>query len=214
MLVATIRDAIRRKERNAMVLRRHIAQPSAVTRYMQPVRRRGQAGSAGMCASQISEGASLAHVDHAIQLDVLDPCVRQFSNPGRRFPRPSSIMRSTISAGNRHVSWDTFQLRIWYAARDPYHCAFRRIRLLTWKGDGLPVDQCAARHAPDVSSLSLRMKMPSTVATTCARCACRRSRSCSSACQVSVDLAGSAAVSVDGAQAVGRPQPAQARCAA
>ena len=56
------------------------------------------------------------------------------------------------------------ELRIWYAARDPYHCAFRMIRLLTWKGDGLPVDQLRLLDMLLMyPSLSLRMKLPSTV---------------------------------------------------
>lgn len=55
-------------------------------------------------------------------------------------------------------------LRIWYAARDPYHCAFRMIRLLTWKGDGLPVDQLRLLDMLLMyPSLSFRMKLPSTV---------------------------------------------------
>ena len=56
------------------------------------------------------------------------------------------------------------ELRIWYAARDPYHCAFRMIRLLTWKGDGLLVDQLRLLDMLLMyPSLSLRMKLPSTV---------------------------------------------------
>lgn len=56
------------------------------------------------------------------------------------------------------------ELRIWYAARDPYHCAFRMIRLLTWKGDGLPVDQLRLLDMLLMyPSLSLRMKLPSAV---------------------------------------------------
>jgi hypothetical protein len=56
------------------------------------------------------------------------------------------------------------ELRIWYAARDAYHCAFRMIRLLTWKGDGLPVDQLRLLDMLLIyPSLSLRMKLPSTV---------------------------------------------------
>lgn len=56
------------------------------------------------------------------------------------------------------------ELRIWHAARDPYHCAFRMIRLLTWKDDGLPVDQLRLLDMLLMyPSLSLRMKLPSTV---------------------------------------------------
>ncbi|WDA35124.1 ABC-three component system middle component 5 [Sphingobium sp. YC-XJ3] len=55
-------------------------------------------------------------------------------------------------------------LRIWYAARDPYHCAFRMIRLLMWKGDGIPVDQLRVLDMLLMyPSLALRMKLPATV---------------------------------------------------
>ena len=55
-------------------------------------------------------------------------------------------------------------LRIWYAARDPYHCAFRMIRLLMWKGDGIPVDQLRLLDMLLMyPSLALRMKFPTTV---------------------------------------------------
>lgn len=56
------------------------------------------------------------------------------------------------------------ELRVWYAARDPYHCAFRMIRLLTWKGDGLPVDQLRLLDMILMyPSLALRMKLPASV---------------------------------------------------
>lgn len=31
--------------------------------------------------------------------------------------------------------------RIWYASRDPYHCIFRMIRLMTAKGEPIPLEQ-------------------------------------------------------------------------
>lgn len=101
-----ISDATRRKERFAMALRRHIAQPSAVTRYMQLL---GDVESrfGRHVRLPISEGASLAQVDHAIQSNVLDPCVRQFSNPGSEIS--SALVDNALYylAGNCHVSWDT-----------------------------------------------------------------------------------------------------------
>lgn len=101
-----ISDATRRKERFAMALRRHIAQPSAVTRYMQLL---GDVESrfGRHVRRPISEGASLAQVDHAIQSDVLDPCVRQFSSPGSEIS--SALVDNALYylAGNCHVSWDT-----------------------------------------------------------------------------------------------------------
>lgn len=101
-----IGDATRRKERFAMALRRHIAQPSAVTRYMQLL---GDVESrfGRHVRRPISEGASLAQVDHAIQSNVLDPCVRQFSSPGSEIS--SALVDNALYylAGNCHVSWDT-----------------------------------------------------------------------------------------------------------
>lgn len=100
-----IKDATRRKERFAMALRRHIAQPSAVTRYTQLL---GDVETrfARHVRRPISEGATLAQIDHAIQLDVLDPCVRQFSSPGSEIT--SALVDSALYylAGNCHVSWD------------------------------------------------------------------------------------------------------------
>lgn len=100
-----IKDATRRKERFAMALRRHIAQPSAVTRYTQLL---GDVESrfARHVRRPISEGATLAQVDQAIQSDVLDPCVQQFSTPGSEIT--STLVDNALYylAGNCHVSWD------------------------------------------------------------------------------------------------------------
>lgn len=100
-----IKDATRRKERFAMTLRRHIAQPSAVTRYTQVL---GDVESrfARHVRRPISEGATIAQVDHAIQSDVLDPCVRQFSSLGSEIT--SALVDNALYylAGNCHVSWD------------------------------------------------------------------------------------------------------------
>ncbi len=100
-----IKDATRRKERFAMALRRHIAQPSAVTRYTQLL---GDVESrfARHVRRPISEGATLAQIDHAIQSDVLDPCVSQFSSPGSEIT--SALVDNALYylAGNCHVSWD------------------------------------------------------------------------------------------------------------
>lgn len=55
-------------------------------------------------------------------------------------------------------------LRVWYAARDPYHCAFRMIRLLSRNGAGLPIDQLRVLDMLLMyPSLSLRMKLPAEV---------------------------------------------------
>jgi hypothetical protein len=100
-----IGDATRRKERFAMALRRHIAQASAVTRYMQLL---GDVESrfGRHVRRPISDGASLAQVDHAIRSDVLDPCVRQFSSPGSEIS--SALVDNALYylAGHCHVSWD------------------------------------------------------------------------------------------------------------
>lgn len=101
-----IKDATRRKERFAMALRRHIAQPSAVTRYTQLL---GDVESrfARHVRRPISEGASLAQVDHAIQSNVVDPCVQQFSTPGSEIT--STLVDNALYylAGNCHVSWNS-----------------------------------------------------------------------------------------------------------
>jgi pimeloyl-ACP methyl ester carboxylesterase len=100
-----IKDATRRKERFAMTLRRHIAQPSAVTRYTQLL---GDIESrfGRHVRRPIAEGASLAEVDHAIQAGVLDPCMEQFSVPGSEIT--SALVDNALYylAGNCHVSWD------------------------------------------------------------------------------------------------------------
>lgn len=100
-----IKDATRRKERFAMALRRHIAQPSAVTRYTQLL---GDIESrfARHVRRPISEGASLAQIDHAIQADVLDPCLEHFSAPGSEITAALVDNALCYLAGNCHVSWD------------------------------------------------------------------------------------------------------------
>ncbi|WP_365706633.1 ABC-three component system middle component 5 [Novosphingobium sp.] len=32
-------------------------------------------------------------------------------------------------------------LRVWYASRDPYHCIFRMVRLMTAKDEPMPLEQ-------------------------------------------------------------------------
>lgn len=100
-----IKDATRRKERFAMALRRHIAQPAAVTRYTQLL---GDVESrfGRHVRRPISEGASLAQVDHAIQSEVLDPCVEQFSTPGGEITAALVDNALYYLAGNCHISWD------------------------------------------------------------------------------------------------------------
>ncbi|RUT24844.1 hypothetical protein C0V97_14035 [Asaia sp. W19] len=100
-----IGDATRRKERFAMVLHRHIAQPSAVTRYMQLLGAIESRFSRHV-RRRISEGASLEQVDYAIQSEVLDPCAQQFSNPGAEISLALVDNALCYLAGNCHVSWD------------------------------------------------------------------------------------------------------------
>ena len=55
-------------------------------------------------------------------------------------------------------------LRVWYAGRDSYHCAFRMIRLLTRNGDGLPIDQLRVLDMLLMyPTLALRMNLPAEV---------------------------------------------------
>lgn len=100
-----INDAKKRKERFAMALRRHIAQPAAVTRYTQ-ILADVESRYARHVARVLSAGATTALVDHAIQQDVIDPCVARFSSDGNEIT--SSLVDNALYylAGNCHVSWD------------------------------------------------------------------------------------------------------------
>lgn len=56
------------------------------------------------------------------------------------------------------------ELRVWYPARDLYHCAFRIIRILCRRAEALPIDQLRLLDMLLMyPTLALRMKLPSEV---------------------------------------------------
>jgi hypothetical protein len=100
-----IADAKKSKERFAMALRRHIAQPAAVTRYTRLLAD-VQSRYVRHVGLALSLGHDHAQVDEAIQNKVIDPCVERYSAAGNEIT--SSLVDSALYylAGNCHVSWD------------------------------------------------------------------------------------------------------------
>lgn len=100
-----VKDAKKRKERFAMALRRHIAQPSAVTRYMQ-ILADVESRHARHVRLALADGASLAQVDEVIQQKVLDSSLERFLRSGSEIS--SALVDNALYylAGNCHVSWD------------------------------------------------------------------------------------------------------------
>jgi HPt (histidine-containing phosphotransfer) domain-containing protein len=100
-----IRDAKRKKERFNMALRRHIAQPAAVTRYtrlMSEVESRFNRH----VARAIAAGACDATIDGIIQNDVISPCAAL--NSSKDEPMTAGLVDGALYylAGNCHVAWD------------------------------------------------------------------------------------------------------------
>lgn len=100
-----IRDAKRKKERFNMALRRHIAQPAAVTRYtrlMSEVESRFNRH----VARAIAAGACDATIDGIIQNDVISPCAALDSSKDE--PITAGLVDGALYylAGNCHVAWD------------------------------------------------------------------------------------------------------------
>ncbi|CDX57924.1 conserved hypothetical protein [Mesorhizobium plurifarium] len=100
-----IRDAKRKKERFNMALRRHIAQPAAVTRYtrlMSEVESRFNRH----VARAIAAGACHATIDGIIQNDVISPCAALDSSKDE--PMTAGLVDGALYylAGNCHVAWD------------------------------------------------------------------------------------------------------------
>ena len=88
-----------------MALRRHIAQPAAVTRYtrlMSEVESRFKRH----VARAIAAGACDATIDGVIQNDVINPCVVT-GNP-RDEPVTAGLVDGALYylAGNCHLAWD------------------------------------------------------------------------------------------------------------
>lgn len=100
-----IRDAKRKKERFNMALRRHIAQPAAVTRYtrlMSEVESRFNRH----VARAIAAGACDATIDGIIQNDVISPCAALDSSMDEQMTAGLVDGALYYLAGNCHVAWD------------------------------------------------------------------------------------------------------------
>lgn len=100
-----VRDAERKKERFSMALRRHIAQPAALTRYtklMADVETRFHRHIDRLTAS----GADTGTIDNQIQTTVIDPCTANHSTAGQDIS--ASLVDSAVYylAGNCHIRWD------------------------------------------------------------------------------------------------------------
>ncbi|MFC7399425.1 ABC-three component system protein [Chelatococcus sp. GCM10030263] len=100
-----IRDANRKKERFNMALRRHIAQPAAVTRYtrlMSEVESRFNRH----VTRAIAAGACDAMIDGIIQNDVISPCAAL--NSLKDEPTTAGLVDGALYylAGNCHLAWD------------------------------------------------------------------------------------------------------------
>lgn len=98
-------DAERKKERFNMALRRHIAQPAAMTRYtklMADVETRFHRHVDRLT----STGADIETVDDVIQKAVIDPCTAIHSTAGLEIS--ASLVDNAIYylAGNCHLRWD------------------------------------------------------------------------------------------------------------
>lgn len=100
-----IRDAKRKKEHFNMALRRHIAQPSAVTRYtrlMSDVESRFKRH----VVREIANGACDATIDEIIQNDVISPCATLDAANGEQLTAGFVDGALYYLAGNCHVAWD------------------------------------------------------------------------------------------------------------
>jgi len=100
-----VKDAKRKKERFNMALRRHIAQPAAVTRYTQ-LMSDVESRFKRHVSRAIAEGACQVTIDGIIQSEVINPCTA--SNATSEQPVTSSLVDGAIYylAGNCHLAWD------------------------------------------------------------------------------------------------------------
>lgn len=100
-----IADAKRKKERFNMTLQRHIAQPSAVTRYaklMADVESRFNRH----VVREIAHGADVAAVDRVVQEHVVEPCVSAHSTSEGQITAGLVDGALYYLAGNCHLAWD------------------------------------------------------------------------------------------------------------
>ena len=100
-----IADAKRKKERFNMALQRHIAQPSAVTRYTQlmaDVESRFNRHVTRVIADQ-ADGAA---IDRVVQDKVIDPCTATHSTNENEITAGLVDGALYYLAGNCHLAWD------------------------------------------------------------------------------------------------------------
>ncbi|WP_188262864.1 ABC-three component system protein [Azospirillum tabaci] len=96
------------KERFMKALRRHIAQPSAITRYtkvMAAVERR----FSRWVEPAILDGAPKLAIDHLVQDHVIDPIVAQHQTPGAELSEAIVDGALYYLTGNCHIRWDNGQ---------------------------------------------------------------------------------------------------------
>lgn len=97
--------AKRKKERFNMALQRHIAQPSAVTRYTQLLADIESRFSRHV-ARVIAENGSAAEVDQAVQDQVIAPCAANHSSDENEITAGLVDGALYYLAGNCHLAWD------------------------------------------------------------------------------------------------------------
>lgn len=97
--------AKRKKERFNMALQRHIAQPSAVTRYTQLLADVESRFSRHV-ARVIAEDGSAAEVDQAVQDQVIAPCAANHSSDENEITAGLVDGALYFLAGNCHLAWD------------------------------------------------------------------------------------------------------------
>lgn len=101
----TIADAKRKKERFNMALQRHIAQPSAVTRYTQLMADIESRFNRHV-ARVVAVNADIAAIDQVVQERVVDPCAATHSTSENEIT--ASVVDGALYylAGNCHLAWD------------------------------------------------------------------------------------------------------------
>jgi hypothetical protein len=100
-----VRDANRKKERFNMALRRHIAQPAAVTRYAQ-LMSEVESRFSRHVSRAIANGACPATVDGIIQDDVITPCSTMSLYMDEPLTAGLADGALYYLAGNCHLAWD------------------------------------------------------------------------------------------------------------
>jgi protein SERAC1 len=100
-----IADAKRKKERFNMALQRHIAQPSAVTRYTQ-LMADVESRFNRHVARVIADRADGAAIDQAVQDQVIGPCTATHSSSDNEITAGLVDGALYYLAGNCHLAWD------------------------------------------------------------------------------------------------------------